>query len=149
MAAFVFCFVFSKVHSLLCNSSAGVFLKTVLLKSSPDSQKNTCVGVSFFNKVAALRPATLLKKRLWHKCFPANLVKFSRSPFLQNTTDGCFFSGFYVTVFPFTRMHIVQRKKRPASYTISWNKFFFPRKIRKHKNFKYEEQTWVYFLNKI
>ena len=148
MAAFVFCFVFSKVHSLLCNSSAGVFLKTVLLKSSPDSQKNTCVGVSFFNKVTALRPATLLKKRLWHKCFPANLVKFSRSPFLQNTTDGCFFSGFYVTDFPLTRMHIVQRKKRPAPYHFL-EQFFFPRKIRKHKNFKYEEQTWVYFLNKI
>ena len=30
----------------------------------------------------SLRPATLLKKRLWHKCFPVNLVKFLRTPFL-------------------------------------------------------------------
>ena len=30
----------------------------------------------FFNKVACLRPATLLKKRLWHKCFPGNFAKF-------------------------------------------------------------------------
>ena len=29
-----------------------------------------------------LRPATLLKKRLWQKCFPANVAKFSRTPFL-------------------------------------------------------------------
>ena len=29
-----------------------------------------------------LRPATLLKKRLWHRCFPVNLVKFLRTPFL-------------------------------------------------------------------
>ena len=29
---------------------------------------------------------TLLKKRLWHKCFPANFVKFLRTPFLQNTS---------------------------------------------------------------
>ena len=31
----------------------------------------------FFNKVAGLRLTTLLKKRLWHRCFPANFVKFS------------------------------------------------------------------------
>ena len=35
----------------------------------------------FFNKVADLRPATLLKKRLWHWCFPVNFAKFLRTPF--------------------------------------------------------------------
>ena len=30
----------------------------------------------FFNKVAGLRPATLLKKRFWHRYFPVNFVKF-------------------------------------------------------------------------
>ena len=29
-----------------------------------------------------LRPATLLKKRLWHRCFPVNFVKFLRTPLL-------------------------------------------------------------------
>ena len=29
----------------------------------------------------SLRPATLLKKRLWHRCFPANFAKFLRTPF--------------------------------------------------------------------
>ena len=38
----------------------------------------------FFNKVAGLRPATLLKKRLWHRCFPVNFAKFHRTFFLQN-----------------------------------------------------------------
>ena len=42
----------------------------------------------FFNKVAGLRPATLLKKRLWHRCFLVNFAKFLRTPFLQNTS-GC------------------------------------------------------------
>ena len=28
-----------------------------------------------------VRPAALLKKRLWHRCFPANFVKFLRTPF--------------------------------------------------------------------
>ena len=40
----------------------------------------------FFNKVEGLRPAALLKKRLWHKCFPLNFVKLLRTPFLQNTS---------------------------------------------------------------
>ena len=40
----------------------------------------------FLNKVAGLRPATLLKKRLWHRCFPANFAKFLRTPILQNTS---------------------------------------------------------------
>ena len=39
----------------------------------------------FFNKIAGLRPANLLKKRLWHRYFPKNFAKFLRTPFLQNT----------------------------------------------------------------
>ena len=35
----------------------------------------------FFNKVASLGPATLLKKRPWHRCFPVNFAKFLRTPF--------------------------------------------------------------------
>ena len=39
-----------------------------------------------FNKVAGLRPATLLKRRLQHRYFPVNFVKFLRTPFSQNTS---------------------------------------------------------------
>ena len=39
----------------------------------------------FFNKVAGLRPASLLKKRLWHRCFPVNIAKFLRTPFFTET----------------------------------------------------------------
>ena len=35
----------------------------------------------FFFFVASLRPATLLKKRLWHSCFPVNYTKFLRASF--------------------------------------------------------------------
>ena len=44
----------------------------------------------FFNKVAGT--ATLLKKRLWRRCFPVDFVKFLRTPFLQNTSGGCSWS---------------------------------------------------------
>ena len=39
----------------------------------------------FLNKVAGLRPATLLKMKLWHKCFPVSFAKFLRIPFSHNT----------------------------------------------------------------
>ena len=35
-----------------------------------------------------LRHATLLKNRLWHRCFLVNFVKFLRTPFLNNTSGG-------------------------------------------------------------
>ena len=35
-----------------------------------------------FNRPAA----TLLKKRLWHRCFPVNFARFLRTPFLQKTS---------------------------------------------------------------
>ena len=38
------------------------------------------------HRKTGLRPVTLLKRRLWHRCFPVNFAKFSRTPFLQNTS---------------------------------------------------------------
>ena len=40
----------------------------------------------FNNFHLSLRPATLLKERLWYRCFPVNFVKFPRTSFLQNTS---------------------------------------------------------------
>ena len=47
--------------------------------------KQLCQSL-FFNKVAGLRSAFLLRKRLWHRCFPVNFAKFLRTPFLQKTS---------------------------------------------------------------
>ena len=69
-------------------ATRGVLSKKVFLEISENSQENTRARVSLFNKVAALRPATLLKKRLWHRCFPVNFTIFLRTPFLQNTSGG-------------------------------------------------------------
>ena len=55
----------------------------MFLEISQNSQENTCARVSFLIK---LRPATLLKKRLWQRCFCINFAKFLRTPFLQNTS---------------------------------------------------------------
>ena len=55
--------------------------------------KNLCQGL-FFNNVAGLRPATLLKKRLWHRCFPVNFKKFLKTFFIEHlrTTDSWVFN---------------------------------------------------------
>ena len=44
--------------------------------------KHLCQGL-IFNKVAGFRPATLFKKRPWHRCFSVNFAKFLRTPFLD------------------------------------------------------------------
>ena len=54
-------------------------LKKVFSEISQHS--HLCQGL-FFNKVEGLRPAALLKKKLWHRCFPVNFAKFLRTPFL-------------------------------------------------------------------
>ena len=48
------------------------------LKILQNSHESTCVRVSFLIKLqgSGLRPATLLKKRLWHRYFPVNFAKF-------------------------------------------------------------------------
>ena len=55
-------------------------VKKVFLEISENSQENTCARDSFLIKLHA-RPATLLKKRLWHRYFPVNFEKFLRTPF--------------------------------------------------------------------
>ena len=61
-------------------------MKNSILKNfSKFTGKDLSQGL-FFNKVAGLRPATFLKKRPWHRSFPVNFEKFSRTPFLQNTS---------------------------------------------------------------
>ena len=60
-------------------SSRGVLLKGVLRNLTKFTGKQLYQRL-FFKKVADLRPATLLKKRLWHRCFPVNFVKFLRTP---------------------------------------------------------------------
>ena len=58
------------------NGQLEVFCKKGVLKNlAKFTGKHLCRSL-FFNKVADLRPATLLQKRLLHKCFPMNFEKF-------------------------------------------------------------------------
>ena len=59
--------------------------KRVLRNFTKFTRKHLCQSL-FFNKVAGLRPATLLKKRPWYRRFTVNFAKFLRTPSLQNTS---------------------------------------------------------------
>ena len=58
--------------------------KGVLRNFTKFTGKHQCQSL-FLNKVAGLMSATLLKKRLWHRCFPVNFAKFLRTAFLYRT----------------------------------------------------------------
>ena len=67
---------------MLKSSLSEVFYKKGVLRNFTKFKgKHLCQSL-FFNKVTGLRPATLLKERLWHKSFPVNFVKFLKTPFL-------------------------------------------------------------------
>ena len=56
-------------------------MKKVFLEISQNSQE-TPVPELFFNNVGRWGPATLLKKKLWHRRFSVNFMKFLITPFL-------------------------------------------------------------------
>ena len=57
--------------------------KSVIRNFAKFTGKHLC-QVLFFNKVADPELATLLKNRLWRRCFSMNFAKFLRAPFSQN-----------------------------------------------------------------
>ena len=66
----------------ICRSSRPeVFCKKGVLKNFGKFTGKHLYQRLFSYKVAGLRVATLLKKRLWHRYFPVNFVNFLRTPF--------------------------------------------------------------------
>ena len=83
----------TKVQSKLTNdvketdrsSRPEVFCKKGVLRNfAKFTGKHLCQSL-FFNKVAGLRPSTLLKKRLWHRCFPFNFCEIFKNTFSYRT----------------------------------------------------------------
>ena len=73
------------LHAFVRSSRPDVLCKKGVLRNfGKFIEKHMCQKL-FFNKVAGLRPATLLKKSLCHRCFSMNFAKF-----LLSTSGGCF-----------------------------------------------------------
>ena len=61
----------------------GCSVKKTALKNFPKfAEEHLCRSV-FFNKVAGLRSATLLKKILWHRCFSVNFCDIFQSTYFE------------------------------------------------------------------
>ena len=58
-------------------------VKKSVLKIFPKFTGKHLYQSIFFNKVPGLRPAVLLEKGLWFRCFPVNFSKFRRILFLK------------------------------------------------------------------
>ena len=78
-----------------------------------------------------LRLATLSKKRLWHRYFPVSFVKFSRAPFLQNSSRRLLlplkkktFKGNKNNQTPF-----ITKELRKEIYTTLHKKWSFPLRV--------------------
>ena len=68
--------------------------KGVLRNFAKFTGKHLCQSLFLINLQDA--PATLLKKRLWRRCFPVHFAKFLWTLFLQNTSCDCFWPFMYV-----------------------------------------------------
>ena len=66
---------------LFRSSRPEVFCEKGVLKNFAEfTGKHLCQSL-YFNNVGGLRPATFLKKRLWHRCFSVNFAKLLKTPF--------------------------------------------------------------------
>ena len=71
-----------KTHCIFFRSNRQeVFCKIGVLRNIAKFTGKHLCQASFLIKLHA-GPATLLKKRPWHRCFPRNFAKFLRTPFL-------------------------------------------------------------------
>ena len=76
------------------------------------------MSATFFEKSCRSQHGTLLKKRLWHRFFPENFVKFLRITFSRNNSGGLLPHLFLQ--FHNIRLHLLERKNKSAEYAW-WN----------------------------
>ena len=73
---------FTKNKKSLCQQWWRLLVKNSIISQFPEtSSVLTFWLISGFKKIASLRPVTLLKKGLWHRCFPVDFAKLLRTPF--------------------------------------------------------------------
>ena len=114
--------MFRKRYAEIIRSIRPVFCKKGVLKNFTEfTGKHLCQS-PFFSKVAGLRPATLSKKRLWHRCFPVNFAKFLRNLFLPNTFGDCFWVNQTKFIFVHTNINSIRNKFEFLSTQVKGNR---------------------------
>ena len=116
-------FILEEKHSLTSGSShQRCSVRKVVFRNFA---KHLCQSL-FFNKVTDLRPAPLLKKRLWDSCFPVNFVKFLRALFERALLGDCFWtSGNYFLQFSCQKKQFFESLKRTL-HARQWKLILWP-----------------------
>ena len=109
--------------------------KRVFRKFAKFTGKNLCNSLFF-------RPATLLKKRLWHSRFPVKT--FEGHLFLQNTSGGCFWRTFSSLEF---RIHILENNTAVLVLSSACRLFFCVRNKLSFTIVQWSLQYYVLFTN--
>ena len=87
--------------------------KFVLRNFAKFTEKHLCQSL-FGNKIGSLRPATLLKKRLWHLCFSVSFAKFLRTTFLLVAASEPVRLSSINTIFSFKKVFVATKiQKQP------------------------------------
>ena len=98
--------------------------KGVLRNFAKFTGKHLCQSL-FLNKVADLRSAALLKKRLWHWCFSVIFPKFLRTPFLQSTSRKLLLESEHVCTEIYSFFSLLKNIKTSVQKSCDKNLTFF------------------------
>ena len=89
--------VWGVLQSVITNNKSSYWRcsvkKGVLRNFVKFTGKHPCQSL-FFNKVAG-QACNFIKKRLWHRCFPVNFVKFLRKPFSKENLRWLLLNPFF------------------------------------------------------
>ena len=75
-----------KIKNTRCRCS----IKKLFFRILQYSYENTCVAISFFNKVAGTQSYNIIKQRLQDRCFPVNIGTFLKRPIFKKTLSFLF-----------------------------------------------------------
>ena len=111
-------------HEYICNSQNIKFNKVLLL-----NQIQVLLSISSHQRCSVRkgvlrRPATLLKKRLWHRRFPVNFAKFPRTPFWQNTLRRLLQPFAHLSLYFCTQFSISDTRR--SSFSFCWSYWRHP-----------------------
>ena len=86
----------------------------VFLEILQNSEKKHLCQNLFFNKVAGLRSATLLKKKLWNRGFPVHFAKFLRTLFLTENLWWLLLNNYSLSILTFSIF---------SHFNVSWSNY--------------------------
>ena len=114
--------------------------KAVLRNFAKFIGKHLCQSL-FFNKAASVRPATLLKRRQWYRCFPVDFTKFLRTSFLTDHLQLLLLDGRYFKVVSKKIKYRSSSSHRRKLNSQNWNKLLVWLNI---STWKHEAPWWKY-----